>query len=60
MNAASKTEEETFMGILAILCLIIGTFLMISCVFFSGIPLIVGALVTLTGLIIFLMHNVFS
>ena len=49
MNEASNTEEATFIGILAILCILIGTFLMITSVFQSIIPLFLGAIITFTG-----------
>ena len=60
MNNAKANEEASFRTFLAILCLIIGTLLSVASAFFSSIPLVLGVLIALTGLILFLIDSIFS
>lgn len=59
MSKVSDIEIATFRTILIIICLIIGTILMIMSAFLSFIPLFFGAIIALAGLILFLMDIFF-
>ena len=59
MTSKQKMSEGMFRTILAILCLLIGTFLSIISAFLSFIPLFVGLIVAIAGLVLFFYNTFF-